>query len=81
MSGVGVEFVGGPIDGRHQWIHCADPMDPPLTWLCEEVNVAAWSRGLSLDAPVPVRTHVYLREPSGRDEGPLWLYRWAGEQP
>lgn len=71
MSGVGVEFVGGPLDGEWLVMAAVDPMDPPVS--LEVPEFCAW--------PVPkyVR-HAYEREVSPRDEGPLWLYRWAGEQ-
>lgn len=71
MSGVGVEFIGGPLDGQLLVMACDDLMDPPSPLDLPEFS--AW--------PVPTyRTHRYEREPHPGDEGPLWLYRWAGEQ-
>lgn len=70
MSGVGVEFIGGPLDGEQRWINW-DPMNPPATYECVTASAG----------PVPgIVRHTYRREVSGCDEGPLWLYRWAGEQ-
>ena len=70
MSGVGVEFVGGPLDGQERWINW-DPMNPPATYEC--VTASAWT----VDSVIK---HTYRREVSTRDHGVLWLYRWAGEQ-
>ncbi len=77
MSGVGVEFVGGPLDGRQQWIN-ADPMNPPARIEFTSAP-ASWRGGASESPPPPAVRLVYAREPSGRDDGPLWLYRWGGE--
>lgn len=71
MSGVSIEFVGGPLDGQQRVMLFADPMDPALSL---EVETA------SLGVLPPIVKHRYEREPSTRDDGPLWLYRWAGEQ-
>lgn len=49
---------------------CGDLMDPPA-WL--EFETA------SLGVLPPIIRHRYDREPHPGDEGPLWLYRWAGE--
>lgn len=70
VSGVGVEFVGGPLDGQQQVVPCDECMRPERFFVCR--TASAW------DAPL-VR-HTYELVVSSRGEGPLWLYRWAGEQ-
>jgi hypothetical protein len=61
-SGVGVQFVGGPANGRPTFIP-EDPMDPPLTY---ELLLASGAKA------------VYERQANPGDEGPLWLYGYSG---
>lgn len=70
MSGVGVEFVGGPLDGQQQIVPCDECLRPERFFFCR--TAAAW------DAPIV--GHTYEAGLNPRHDGPLWLYRWAGGQ-
>jgi hypothetical protein len=63
-SGVGVQFVGGPADGRLTFIP-EDPMDPPPTY---ELLLASGAKA------------VYERQANPGDEGSLWLYGYSGRR-
>ncbi|KUN37691.1 hypothetical protein AQJ30_15515 [Streptomyces longwoodensis] len=60
MSGVGVQFVGGPADGRLLAIP-GDPWNPPHTY--------------ELRNPDGDRL-MYVRALNPGDDGPLWHYRY-----
>lgn len=79
MSGVGVEFVGGPIDGEQRVVPCNAEMVPELPYyIVPECRPLRWD--VETNAPLAeslVVQHQYRRELSQRDDGPLWLYRWV----
>lgn len=70
---VEVYFMGGPADGQHRAIECADPMDPPLT---QTVITPPDLRTLAADDPVVPVEHTYRRQVSQTDDGPAWVYAW-----
>ena len=77
---VEIEYVGGPADGRREEIPAHNAMEPPEVWELiqgpdsEEINRLVEEQGP--DEPLPIRSLVYRREASPRDDGPLWLYRY-----
>lgn len=66
--GVGIQLVGGPADDRLICIP-EDPMNPPEVYKLMAMNGSStvWL--------------IYRREANKSDEGPLWLYRFAGRRP
>lgn len=70
----GIQFVGGPADGRLLVIQ-GDPMNPPPT---TEVLVQEPFNWRELDAgrTPEIRKVLYRREVNPSDDGPLWLYRY-----
>lgn len=62
-TGVAIQFVGGPADGRVTFIP-EDPMNPPLIY-----ELLTMGDGKLL----------YERQPNPGDQGPLWLYNYSEE--
>jgi hypothetical protein len=71
---VGIQFVGGPANGKQLVIE-GDPMNPPST---TEVLVPEALNRRQLDSgQVPeIRKALYRRAVNAADDGPLWLYRY-----
>ncbi|MGQ5576751.1 hypothetical protein [Streptomyces sp. ECR3.8] len=71
---VGIQFVGGPADGK-QLVIDGDPMNPPLTTEVLEPPPFNW-RELDAGRMPEIRKALYRREANASDDGPLWLYRY-----
>lgn len=71
---VGIEFVGGPIDGKQYTIR-NDPMNPPLTIEILADPPLGWGER-DADGVLPLHKLLYRREVSTSDDGPLWRYRY-----
>jgi hypothetical protein len=71
---VGIQFVGGPADGK-QLVIDGDPMNPPPTTEVLVPEALNW-RELDSGQPPEIRKALYRREVNAADDGPLWLYRY-----
>ncbi|MEU3851735.1 hypothetical protein [Streptomyces sp. NPDC029554] len=70
----GIQFVGGPADGRLLVIE-GDPMNPPPTTEVLVQEPFNW-RELDVGKVPEIRKALYRREVNPSDDGPLWLYRY-----
>ena len=71
---VGIQFVGGPANGRLLVIE-GDPMNPPLTTEVLVQEPFNW-RDLDAGKVLEIRKALYRREVNPSNDGPLWLYRY-----
>lgn len=80
MSAVGVEYIGGPMDGRREYVMADDEDVPPpeLYALATLSNpTLPFVNGGRIEA-IQTRRTVYERHPSPRPYGPPWLYILKG---
>ncbi|MEV6879123.1 hypothetical protein [Amycolatopsis sp. NPDC051128] len=68
MTGVVVEFVGGPADGTLRVMECGEDGRPPTVI---ELPEFAGPSGPEMT----IRAVRYELEVNSADDGPLWLYR------
>jgi hypothetical protein len=74
---VEIELVDGPADGRRIAIQ-GDPMDPPLTHKVFQArhSGSVWATGRQdQTSGAGMDLHLYRREASRSEDGPVWLYR------
>lgn len=74
MNSVGIQFVGGPADGKQLVIE-GDPVNPPLTTEVLEPPSFNW-RELEAGQVLEIRKALYRREVNLSDDGPLWPYHY-----
>lgn len=66
-NAVEIELEGGPAHGRRLVVN-GDPMDPPFALkVLADPDIRFFE---------DLKVVVYKREPSRRDDGPLWVYKY-----
>lgn len=68
-------FVGGPADGHLIAVRPGPDGNPPDRHGLPEVSGHTWSESDELP-----KVGLYQREVNPADDGPLWLYRYLGNE-